>query len=89
MDNNLAILLAFGTIMVMLVSGAIGMWVAGEKGQNTILGFSIGALLPVIGVILLMIFMRTSDKVIVQEMYDRKMMDINEFEETMEFKVKK
>ena len=89
MDNNLAILLAFSAILVMLVSGALGMWVTGEKGKNTLFGFAIGALLPLVGVIGLMMFVRTSDKVIVEEMYDRKMMDIREFEETMEFKIKK
>ena len=73
----------------MIVSGAIGMWVAGEKGQNTILGFAIGALLPIFGVIGLVVFMKTSDATIVTEMYDRKMMGLEEYEKTMEFKIKK
>ena len=84
---NMIILIVFGTLLLMTVSGALGMWVAGEKGQGTILGFVIGAIIPIFGVIGLMVFMKTSDAVIVTEMYDRKMMGLEEYEETMEFKI--
>ena len=87
METNGIILTTFVIILIMIISGAAGMWVTGEKGKSTIYGFVIGALIPILGVIGLTMLVKSTDTSIVKEMYDRKIIDLQEYEKMIESKV--
>ena len=73
--------------LVLLLSGALGMYINGEKGKSLWLGALIGALLPLLGHIALAL-QKTETKVVVQEMYDRNLIKLADFEKTMEVVIK-
>lgn len=85
---NLIILIIFASVLVILIQGAIGMWIAGEKGRSTTKGFLIGAIGSVFGLIFIGAS-KPSDKELVDEMYERKLMSKEEYEHTVEFKINK
>ena len=82
------IFFTFLAIFTVVVSGAFGMLVMGEKGKSTLKGFIIGALVPIFGPIMLYLFAEKTDKVIIDDMYERKYIDFNEYQEkTREMKI--
>ncbi len=86
--TNVIIFVIFASILTVTVGGAIGMLISGEKGRNRIMGLIIGGFLPLVGIIGLAM-MSSTDATIVEEMYDRKLIDLKEFKETMEITLKK
>lgn len=75
-------------LLLMTVMGAIGMWIAGEKGQSTSKGFLFGFFIPIIGLII-MGSIKSSDEELTKEMFERKLISKEDFEKTMEIAIKK
>lgn len=69
METNVILLIVFGALLFLLVCGALGMHIAGEKGRSTTAGFFIG-LLPIVGHIALALA-PMSDEYLLDEMQAR------------------
>lgn len=83
--TNFIIFIVFVSILGLLISGALSMYIAGEKGINTTKGFAIGILLPIIGIVWVAL-MKSSDKQVARDMYDRNMLTRRKLDQTIEFK---
>lgn len=80
--TNFIILMVFCGILFLSICGGLGMYIAGEKGRSTKMGFLIG-MIPFIGHIALG-FMSQSDENVVDEMFKRKLISLNDYEKTSE-----
>ncbi|MCK5806811.1 MAG: hypothetical protein KAG91_00250 [Mycoplasmataceae bacterium] len=80
--------IVFGAILFIATFGAVGMWMAGQKNQSVIKGLLLGAILNIIGLIIIGAS-SSSDKELVDEMYDRKLITKEEYDKTIEFRIKK
>lgn len=79
--------MVFCGILALLISGGLGMFIAGEKGLSTKMGFLVG-LIPFVGHIALA-FMPQSDNNVVDEMFNRNLISLNEYEKTSEVVVQR
>ena len=82
---NFIIFIVFVSILGLLISGALSMYIAGEKGISTTKGFIIGISFPIIGIVWVAL-MKSSDKQIARDMYDRNMLTRRKLDQTVEFK---
>ena len=63
------------------------MWMAGQKNQSIIKGLILGAALNIIGLIIIGAT-PSSDKELVDTMLERKLISKEEYDKTIEFKIK-
>ena len=82
------VFISFLGLLVLLLFGAFGAYIAGQKGISPLKGLLIGILLNFFGLIWLAFKKNTSEN-LVEQMYNRELIDLKEFQDTMEFKVKK
>lgn len=81
---NLVLFITFASLLALIVSGGLAMYVAGEKGISTTKGFLIGFFLPIVGIVYVAL-LKSSDKQIAREMYDRSLISRNDLDQTVEF----
>ena len=80
--------LAVFALVIWLVFVAISAYVMGSKGQVVWKGVLYGLLLGPLGVIIT-VFYKTTDEEMQKEMYNRKMIDVNEYTKVISVKNKK
>ncbi|WP_127943027.1 MULTISPECIES: hypothetical protein [unclassified Mycoplasma] len=78
------VLLIFVALVICLASGAVGLALANERGRSRWWGLVICFCLPLIGQILYL-SMPKSDKTLVEEVYERQIIDRDQYEKTREF----
>ena len=82
--TQMIIFIIFAAVLEMAITGAIGTIIVGQKGRNIYFGLVIGALCSIFGLIFLA-FMDESDLSLATKMYDRKILSLQEYEDTKEF----
>lgn len=85
---NLIIMFTFIGLLVSVLTGAAGMYIAGEKGQSTKKGFILGFFGSIIGIIIIS-FAPQSNENLTNEMLERKLITKEEYEKTMEIIIKR
>ena len=83
---NIIILSIFGVVLLLAFTGAIGALLAGEKGYSTTKGLLIG--MTIFGLAYL-VQLKTTNEVLVKELYSRELISKEEYDKTMEIALKK
>ncbi len=86
--TNIILLIIFVSLVFLTTSLALGIVVVNNKGHNLLWSGILCFFLPIIGQIIIAL-RPISDKHLVESMYERKLIDENEFNETMEHLAKK
>ena len=82
------VFIIFSVMLFIAAFGGIGMWMAGQKNHSITKGLILGASLNIIGLIIIGASSST-DKQLVDQMYDRKLISKEDYDKTIELKIKK
>lgn len=80
---NIIILIVFGGLVFLSTSVALGIIIAGNKGQNVWWSAALCLFLPIFGQIIIAL-KPMSDKNLVESMYERKLINKQEFTQTID-----